>query len=187
MKTKFNREDFKTVLPQLEKRLNGMGEKVDELNVSLNTLKSDFETSMQDVQEQIATTPKDTGWRTLTLSSEFTAYIQGKPPLYRRVGNTVYVQGAVSPTGAYEGGTTTHVIGNLPVGFRPTQAFGNISDTTVSTIQQGSGLCSWHCRVLPAGNITFARYRNADGYANVGTSTWLPFTITFMTDDDFPE
>jgi hypothetical protein len=63
----------------------------------------------------IATTITDTGWLTPTLVNSF-AQVAATPLRYRKVGNVVFVQGAVSRTSNPPAGTQ---ITTLPVGFRP--------------------------------------------------------------------
>jgi hypothetical protein len=63
----------------------------------------------------IATTVTDSGWLTLTLVNSFTQHATS-PLRYRKVGNVVFVQGAVQRTTTPPAGTQ---ITTLPVGFRP--------------------------------------------------------------------
>ena len=137
--------------------------------------------------------PRDTGWKVASMNSSFTAYGDGMTPKYRRIGNVVYVRGAVKPTSATAADSTIYIIFNLPLGYRPAQRFGTDSDAAVNTVCQGSTQYIWTCRVFDNdysifdnGNVTFSRYRNGSSYASASISAWLPFNFSFITDDDWP-
>lgn len=130
--------------------------------------------------------PRDTGWKVASMNSKFTAYGDGMTPKYRRIGNVVYVRGAVKPTSATAADATIYTIFNLPLGYRPAQRFGTANDAAVNTVCQGSTQYVWTCRVYDDGDVTFSRYRNGNAYATASTSAWLPFNFSFITDDDWP-
>lgn len=60
-------------------------------------------------------TSEDSGWVDITMSGEVQAYSSGTQPQYRKIGNVVYLRGAVKNITA---ANTT--IGVLPTGCRPT-------------------------------------------------------------------
>lgn len=55
----------------------------------------------------------DSGWKTLPLASGITPYSADASPKYRKIGNVVYLMGAV------KGVDSSKVIGTLPEGYRP--------------------------------------------------------------------
>jgi len=86
----------------------------------------------------------------------------------------VNVHGIVKPTASITGSTTLYNIFTLPSGYRPSE--------NIVTVCQGSGNCVWAMTVASSGACSFSRYRNENGLQNAGTSTWLPFNVTFMVD-----
>lgn len=58
----------------------------------------------------------DSGWQTLVLRANFG--ISGETPMYRRIGNVIYLRGRVIPTsGNWTTGNTAFA--DIPAGFRP--------------------------------------------------------------------
>ena len=114
----------------------------------------------------------DSGWQTLSLSSDFAAYDTTATPKYRRVGKIVEVRGAVKPTKTLTSSNTEITIGTLPSGFRP-------SGYLVTHICQGSGGATWLLTIQADGRVTAARYRHGDAFTSMETTMWLPFQVTF--------
>lgn len=128
-------------------------------------------------------TVKDTGWITATLSSSFKVYNNNTnvAPRYRRIGNIVYLTGSVSPTSNITiNVANTPTILTLPEGFRPCQSW-------ISQLCQGSETAVWTLYCMDTGVIRAERYRNGTTYTTVTTSNWMPFNISFITNDDFPD
>lgn len=69
----------------------------------------------------------DSGWLTLPLASGITAYSDAQMPQYRKIGDVVYIRGAVK-------GITTNekVVATLPEGYRPTRAKSYVQNMTAS-------------------------------------------------------
>lgn len=126
---------------------------------------------------KILTTASDTGWITATLTDGFKYYgtSPGNTPKYRKIGNMVEINGAVSPTSDIAGSITKHEIFTLPEGFRPTGYSRNY-------IMQGSGTNIWCLSVATNGKVSMERYRSGDTYSTANTSAWLPFNATFFVD-----
>lgn len=129
------------------------------------------------IQDQIAGIQAelyDSGWKNLTLSSNFVEYSSTYTPKYRRVGEVVDVVGAVKPTAVIEGSTDLVTIFTLPSGFRP--------KSVMVTLCQGPGAAEWMLHIATNGTASFARHRGAGaaGYTDVATSAWLPFHATFL-------
>jgi hypothetical protein len=124
----------------------------------------------------------DTGWLTLdVVTTNFSVYSTGNDPRVRRIGSTVYFNGAVKPTtGAVSsvdgaGNYSTNTITTIPDGFRPLSSAWN--DPTF--VCQGSGDDRWALRIRCSDGLAFAhRY----GPGTPGTSTWLPFFVTWTID-----
>ena len=114
----------------------------------------------------------DTGWQTLTLTSDFHTYEDSSPniPMYRKVGKVVEIVGAIAPTSEIPSGTNK-IIATLPEGYRPSK--------NRYFICQGSGRNIWTLYVYPNGSIIFARY-GSSAYGAASTSVWLPFNVTFL-------
>lgn len=112
-----------------------------------------------------------TAWANLPLNSACEAYSAGDTPRYRKMGCMVNVVGAVKPKSNI-GVNKDMTIGTLPAGFRP--------KSSAMTICQGSGRAVWLLNVQPGGNLIMSRYRDENGYANVGAGAWLIFNVTFM-------
>ena len=114
----------------------------------------------------------DTGWKTLTLTSDFHTYEDSSPniPMYRKVGKVVEIVGAIAPTSEIPSGTNK-LIATLPEGYRPSK--------NRYFICQGSGRNIWTLYVYPDGSIIFARY-GSSAYGAASTSVWLPFNVTFL-------
>lgn len=114
----------------------------------------------------------DTGWQTLTLTSDFHTYEDSSPniPMYRKVGKVVEIVGAIAPTSEIPS-DTNKIIATLPEGYRPSK--------NRYFICQGSGRNIWTLYVYPNGSIVFARY-GSSAYVAASTSVWLPFNVTFL-------
>ena len=123
---------------------------------------------------------QDTGWHNAELSSSFALYGSTSVVKYRRVGNTVTIEGEVKPTANITGTDTPYRIFTLPEGYRP--------DFRQDIICQGSGNSTWLLTVTPGGDVNFARYRDCSlttgtSFQTITTSHWLPFTITYLVDE----
>lgn len=124
---------------------------------------------------------KDTGWQNAVLDGNFSPY-ESTVTQYRRIGNIVFIRGAVTPTKPLTFGATVpdFPIFTLPVGYRPTIQQMNVC--------QGSGTNIWCCRVLSDGTVSASRYRSGDTYGqNVPTTAWFPLGFSFPVDQAFPE
>jgi hypothetical protein len=111
----------------------------------------------------------DSGWLNLSLSGA-TAYSTGLQPRYRKVGDTVFLEGEMKLTSSLAAGGVT-AIGTLPSGYRPPR--------NNQYICQGSGNAIWLFAVNSNGTCEVGRYRNGDTSASISTSTWLPFAVSF--------
>lgn len=115
--------------------------------------------------------PADSGWQTLTLSSGVETYATGEDPKYRKVGDIVYIRGQVKPKAEVSANGTVD-IGTLPSGYRPALEYMQIC--------QGSGMNVWNLRVFSGGIVRAERYRAGNTATAMSTTTWLPFSISFM-------
>lgn len=123
---------------------------------------------------------QDTGWHNAELSSSFALYGSTSAVKYRRVGNTVTIEGEVKPTANITGTDSPYRIFTLPEGYRP--------DFRQDIICQGSGNSTWLLTVTPEGDVNFARYRDyslttGTSFQTITPSHWLPFTITYLVDE----
>ena len=115
--------------------------------------------------------PADSGWQTLSLASGVDVYSTGMDPKYRKVDDTVYITGQVKPKAEVAANGTLD-IGTLPSGYRPA--------IEQMKICQGSGTAIWNLRVFEGGIVRAERYRSGNTATAMSTTTWLPFSISFM-------
>lgn len=122
---------------------------------------------------------RDTGWQSLTLSSNFNAYNgnSGNSPIYRIVGNVVQIKGNISPASTTVcgnlNGTVYVTIANLPDDIIPPLL-------PIYTIQHGSGADLWLSVVSTDGTLYATRYAGGNAYTSPTTTTWMPFSITYL-------
>ena len=114
----------------------------------------------------------DIPWTNLQLESSVESYSDGWTPRYRKWGPVVQVLGAVKLKSNQSAGFNVS-IGTLPSGCRPL--------VQVATVCQGSGNSTWLCNVSAGGVMSIERYRDGGTSAAATTSTWFPFSITFLT------
>lgn len=138
-----------------------------------NLAKREWDTSTNNWGDAVYYLPSDTTPQTLTLSSSCVEYDAGSTPVYAKDCKTVSVWGAVKPKSAVSAGDTM-TIATLPSGYRP-------RSTSVYQMCQGSSGAIWFLRITTAGTMTCERYRNGSTNAAMSTTTWLPFTATFLT------
>ena len=110
----------------------------------------------------------DSGWKTLTLESGVSAYSNAQLPQYRKVGNVVYVRGAVK-------GVTqlSKVIAILPEGCRPSQVRSYVQNTTV----QDSHPHFTRMQIQTDGSIEIKASTN-----DISANTWFPIETSFLND-----
>lgn len=125
---------------------------------------------LNSLQSQI----EDSGWKNLTLTSDFTLYNSSSQARYRKIGKVVEVQGTLKPTSAIESTNAQITIATLPSGYRP-------SIESRIFICQGSGINRWTLTVQATGVITISRYGTTE-YTTIPTSGWLPFDVMFFVD-----
>lgn len=113
----------------------------------------------------------DVPWTNLPLTSSVTAFSDGQVPMYRKWGPVVTLCGAVKMTSAQSADFTVQ-IGQLPVGCRPSR--------TLDVLCQGSNREVWLLDINESGVVRASRYRKGDTLVAVTTSTWFPFTATFL-------
>lgn len=119
----------------------------------------------------------DTGWVKVTaFAGPFTNYdAVNQLPMYRKIGNIVYLRGAVKPTETLAplngNDVIEHSIFTLPKSCRP--------NDLCCFVCHGSGAAKWLMQVRSTGTASLSRYANENGYTNADTSTWLPFCVSF--------
>lgn len=114
----------------------------------------------------------DSGWITATLTSDFQGYSgnSANAPQYRKLGSTIEIRGAVSPTSELAASNTGVTIFTLPTGYRPTK--------NVYEICQGSNKNVWLLTITSGGNVQISRYGTTTNI-NVPVNAWLTFNKTF--------
>ena len=124
----------------------------------------------QDVSELKEATA-DSGWRTLPLSEGIEPYNEANTPQYRKIGKLVIIRGTVKGVTA-----RNTVIGNLPVGYRPTKANPYVQNTSL-----GSGNVATQTRVTvtTTGDI---KLEAISSDAVFGADKWFPIATMFLID-----
>lgn len=90
----------------------------------------------------------------------------------RRYGNFVTLTGMVKPKASITGSDTEYTICTVPAVSRPPQ--------TIVQMMHGSTQYHWCLKVNTNGTVTFSRYSATTSYAAAGTSTWLPFHVSWI-------
>lgn len=111
---------------------------------------------------------EDSGWINLSLASGVYEYSSAQRPQYRKIGNTVYIRGAVKNVT-----TLPKVLATLPDGFRPTQVVSYVQNTTI----QDSHPHFMRVQVQTNGNIEIKASTN-----DISTETWFPIDVNFLND-----
>lgn len=109
----------------------------------------------------------DTGWLNLTLTSGIESYADTQIPQCRKIGNTVFVRGAVKNVSA------TGIVATLPVGCRPTATISFVQNTSLRT---GNFAMFARYSINWAGEIKLEGI--SDG-ASFGDSKWFPIHTCF--------
>lgn len=124
----------------------------------------------QDVSELKEATA-DSGWRTLPLSEGIEPYNEANTPQYRKIGKLVIVRGTVKGVTA-----RNTVVGNLPVGYRPTKSNPYVQNTTL-----GAGNVATQTRVVATttGDI---KIEAISSDAVFGADKWFPLATMFLID-----
>lgn len=108
----------------------------------------------------------DLGWKTLSLASGITAYSATSTPKYRKIGDVVYI------TGAVKGVTTANtVIGTLPEGYRP-EIMDYVYVQNTSMVSGKPNFARW--TIKTTGEIRVEAASNGFAAAN-----WLPINTNF--------
>ena len=117
--------------------------------------------------------PGNLEWTNVTLTSQFKPYnnVTSNTPRYCKSGQTVELQGIVSPSSEITGSDTQYTIFTLPSGYRPSKQ--------IYRLCQGSSKRNWLMTITTNGDVTFSRY-GVSSYENASTSAWLPFGTTFL-------
>lgn len=110
------------------------------------------------------------------LDSRFHAYSSNTDPTVIRRGNVVDLVGSLGSDSVMTGSTITDVM-EIPAGFRPAGVYSRV------ILFQGSQSNRWAMTVAPSsGRVDVGRY----GPGASSTNTWMPFSTTWTTDDDWP-
>ena len=139
-------------------------EEIDALKTRMTTVENDVAT-LEDAIAQA--TIEDSGWLNLSLADGIQSYGSTQIPQYRKIGNTVYIRGAVKNV------MNVGIIGTLPAGYRPTTTVSFIQNTSLRT---GSFPMFARYTVNSSGEIKLEAI--SDG-ASFGESKWFPIMMSF--------
>lgn len=131
-----------------------------------------LEAAFAELQAQIGTVDfSDSGWIDLALSNGVLPYTTGNRPQYRKIGNKVYMKGAVK-----NALTAETVIGTLPEGFRPVRiGHSYVQNTTVS-----NNVANF-VRLVVETNGEIKIQRISEG-GSFGADKWFPINTEFLND-----
>lgn len=115
----------------------------------------------------------DTGWVTLPLLGNVQVYATGSNPQYRKIGNVVYLRGAVKNVLADD----TNVC-QLPEGFRPV---GMAHSYVQNTSYANSGANMSRIQIGTNGIVTIQKITTGLG-ATYGADKWFPLNTSFIVD-----
>lgn len=113
----------------------------------------------------------ETNWREAILTGAFNLYTEDIPVIYKKVGNTVYLKGAVVPSSTITANSQT-IIFVLPSGYRPQMVGTNF-------VCQGSGMNRFMINIPPNGNVMVERYGTSSNI-DIPSGTWLSFNVSFV-------
>ena len=110
-------------------------------------------------------------WTYPTLNDNFKVYEIGASEVrYKKIGNVVYIRGAVSPTTEIASDSVTTIF-NIPSAYRP-------KDLNVNGIMQGTGMNRWCLSITTGGNVNVQRYGMVDN-ENIPVGVWLNIDISY--------
>ena len=118
--------------------------------------------------QQLLDDTADSGWINLTLINSVTSYSPTQVPKYRKIGNKVYLYGAVKAIT-----TVPVVIGVLPEGFRPPKSMSYVQNTSA----QDSHPHFARIQIKADGTIEIQFTIN-----DISTTTWFPIDTEFLID-----
>lgn len=137
---------------------------------TLETQMSSVQTAISNLGASIeALTPIDSGWVNLTLENNVVSYSDTQIPRYRKIGNKVYLKGAVKNV------LTSTEIATLPEGHRPNRS-GHVYMQITSTAN-GANFARWV--VETNGKI---RVEAISHNATYGAEKWFPIHTEFLID-----
>ena len=111
------------------------------------------------------------GWVYPTLNETFKVYESGVSEVrYRKIGNVVYIRGAISPTTEIASDSVTTIF-NIPAEYRP-------KGLNVNGVMQGTGMNRWCLSITTGGNVNVQRYGLVDN-ENIPANVWLNLDISY--------
>lgn len=121
------------------------------------------------VDDKIASMTED--WKYAALKEGFTAYQENMSEVrYRKIGNVVYIRGAVKPTVDIESNKVTPIF-NIPSGYRP-------SKLNVNVIMQGTGMNRWCLSITTGGEVNVQRYGITTNEV-IPAGAWLNIDVSY--------
>ncbi len=121
------------------------------------------------VDEKISSLSED--WTYPTLNETFKVYEKDVSEVrYRKIGDVVYIRGAVSPTTEIASDSITTIF-NIPSTYRP-------KDLNVNGIMQGTGMNRWCLTITTGGNVNVQRYGMVDN-ESIPAGVWLNIDISY--------
>lgn len=110
-------------------------------------------------------------WTLPALNDGFEVYSEGTSEVrYRKIGDVVYIRGAVKPSVDIESDKVTTIF-NLPSGYRP-------SKLNVNGIMQGTGMNKWCLSITTGGAVNVQRYGTTTN-DTIPAGSWLNLDISY--------
>ena len=145
---------------------------VPNLSIGAGTTWSMSATYMTD-EAAIVTSPSV--WTPLLLHANVVPFAPGTEPRYKRTGTTVTLSGVVKPANA-AAANALQTVGGMTIAFLPPEITPDGDPLALFGSQKGPNNNSWFTSVQGANTFTASRY----GPNNPDTSTWLPFSLTYL-------
>lgn len=114
----------------------------------------------------------ESSWIDATLTSTFAIHpdANGYTVKYKKIGNQVYLKGALTPTATIPANNITTMF-TLPAGYRPI-------GIGAFFVCQGTGMNRWLLRIHPSGIVSVDRYGTTTNI-DIPSGAWLTFDVYF--------
>lgn len=139
-------------------------EDVETLKTQMTQAQTDIE-ALQSALSQASVS--DSGWLNLPLTDGIEAYATTQIPQYRKIGDIMFLRGAV------KGITAAVTIGTLPTGYRPNKTVSFLQNTSVRT---GGFVMTARYTINSSGEIRLEFISDGAVY---DATKWFPIHVSF--------
>ena len=120
------------------------------------------------IEDKIAS--RKEAWTYPTLNEGFEPYLETSKVRYRKIGDIVYIRGAVKPTQDIPSDSVTTIF-SIPSKYRP-------SGLNVNGVMQGTGMNKWCLSITTGGSVNIQRYGLTDNVV-IAKGSWLNIDISY--------